>query len=110
MAGHNGSSWRLRGPESMDWLYRMMERLLRPECDPLTKQEREWCKWLEAGKPADVPEPPDPTKDIKARTDKPNGNPFDDGCSQKDIAQKKGAYHPANGPASVNGMAWRKPM
>mmetsp|Transcript_12279 Transcript_12279/g.14045 ORF Transcript_12279/g.14045 Transcript_12279/m.14045 type:complete len:388 (+) Transcript_12279:114-1277(+) len=44
---HGGSSWRRRGPEAMDFLWREMENAIDPQ---LTTEEVVWIEWVKGGR------------------------------------------------------------
>lgn len=103
---HAGSSWRRRGPEAMDFLFRVMEATLDPPPPSLTQGEQEWVAWVAKGRPDSVPEPPRPK-----RFDPPPGaGVFSDENLEffKANANPGGRFgEPTDGPPEIMGYKWR---
>ena len=114
-AGHVGSAWRRRGPEGVDFLFRMMDEAIEPT-EILSSDEEEWLLWFEKkGSDPHVPEPACATKDLlKTQTS------FGEKNHRMKITKSKvhipkttgrtWTGDPTEGPTELQGHPWRKPM
>jgi len=105
-ANHAGSSWRRRGPEAMDFLFRVMEDAIDPPPPVLTPEEAEWVAWVAKGRPTDIPEPPMPKKFDGV----PQMGTFQDDTNEytRALLNPNGRYGgPTDGPAEIMGYKWR---
>jgi len=112
---HMGSSWRRRGPEAIDFLFRVMEQVLSPP-EIMTEEEKNWSAWkasqVKDAKPTGVdvrtdgPEPPVPKFDFS------NSGVFSDKNTQHQHYQQKAkgvCLDRTEGPPEMMGHPWRKP-
>jgi len=108
---HEGSSWRRRGPEAIDFLFRSMEQALNP-VEILDKEEREYAAWMVSDKAQ--PEPPKPKDNF---TNPPVGA-LNRVFSDKTVlykfeyreAPKRNRYgYPTDGVEVLMGHPWRMP-
>merc|ERR1712072_1466717 len=108
---HMGSSWRRRGPEAIDFLFRSMEQALNP-AEILDKGEREYAAWMVSDKAQ--PEPPKPKDNF---TNPPVGalnRVFSDKTPLYKFeyreAPKRHRYgYPTDGVEVMMGHPWRMP-
>lgn len=107
---HMGSSWRRRGPEAIDFLFRVMEQVLSP-VEIMTEEEKNWSAWKASQQPdakvkTDGPEPPVPKFDFS------NSGVFSDKNAQHIHYQHKAkgvCLDRTEGPPELMGHPWRKP-
>ena len=105
LGDHAGSSWRNRGPEAMDFLFRTMDNALDP-VDPLSAEERAYAEWVAKGRPADEPQPPMSEEDMAALT---KLAPFSDKMPAFTSASAPPGTRaqPTDGPTEIMGHPWR---
>merc|ERR1712232_190570 len=125
-----GSSWRRRGPDGMDFLYRCMEEALGPPLEGIimTKEEKDYAWWFAgqedkflfgmSGKPKPEfktfgPEPPKPKynfDDVGVFSDK-NCEWHRIGMTARGSKRSSGGSidDKTHGPAELYGQPWRMP-